>query len=539
MIRLDSVSKQHGHQILFLDASMSAFVGEKIGLVGPNGAGKSTVFRLFTGEEQPDSGAVVIEGKLTLGYFSQDVGEMDGCTVVAATIVGAGEVGQIVAELHELESAMADPEQMDELERIVTRYGELQSRFDELGGYSLDARARAILGGLGFSQARMEQDVGELSGGWKMRVAIARILLMAPDVLLLDEPTNHLDIESIIWLEQFLREFSGALIITSHDQEFLNRVVTKIVEIDGGEMTTYSGNYDFYEQQRALREVQADAQFARQQAMLAKEKAFIARFKARASHAAQVQSRIKKIDKIDLVGPPKRRKLIEFEFREPPRSGDDVVTLTNIHKAYGDQVLYRGFDILIRRGERWCLMGVNGAGKSTLLKLISGHATPDQGEIKVGASVKMGYFAQHAMEILSPMQSVIESLETSFPMATIGSLKKLAGAFGFPGDQSEKSCSVLSGGEKVRVVLAKMLYEPPNFLVLDEPTNHLDMETKEVLVRALSSFEGTMLFVSHDRRFLSKLSNRVLELDGGETRTYGGGYAEYVEESGQEAPGVH
>ena len=539
MIRLDSVSKQHGQQILFLEATMSAFMGEKIGLVGPNGAGKSTVFRLFTGEEQPDSGSVVIEGKLTLGYFSQDVGGMSGRTVVAETIAGAGEVGQIADELNELESVMADPERVDDLERILTLYGELQSRFDELGGYSLDARTREILGGLGFAKARMDQDVDVLSGGWKMRVAIARILLMAPDVLLLDEPTNHLDIESIIWLEQFLRDFPGALIITSHDQEFLNRVVTKIVEIDGGEMTTYSGNYDFYEEQRALREVQAEAQFARQQAMLAKEKAFIARFKARASHAAQVQSRVKKLDKIDLVAPPKRRRVIEFDFREPPRSGDDVVTLTNVHKAYGDQVLYRGFDILLRRGERWCLMGVNGAGKSTLLKMISGHDRPDRGEVKIGASVKMGYFAQHAMEILNPKQSIVESLEASFPMATYGSLKKLAGAFGFPGDQSDKSCSILSGGERVRVVLAKMLFDPPNFLVLDEPTNHLDMETKEVLVRALSGFEGTMIFVSHDRRFLSKLSNRVLELDGGETRTYGAGYTEYVEEVGQEAPGVH
>ena len=539
MIRLDSVSKQHGQQILFLEATMSAFMGEKIGLVGPNGAGKSTVFRLFTGEEQPDSGSVVIEGKLTLGYFSQDVGGMSGRTVVAETIAGAGEVGQIADELNELESVMADPERVDDLERILTLYGELQSRFDELGGYSLDARTREILGGLGFAKARMDQDVDLLSGGWKMRVAIARILLMAPDVLLLDEPTNHLDIESIIWLEQFLRDFPGALIITSHDQEFLNRVVTKIVEIDGGEMTTYSGNYDFYEEQRALREVQAEAQFARQQAMLAKEKAFIARFKARASHAAQVQSRVKKLDKIDLVAPPKRRRVIEFDFREPPRSGDDVVTLTNVHKAYGDQVLYRGFDILLRRGERWCLMGVNGAGKSTLLKMISGHDRPDRGEVKIGASVKMGYFAQHAMEILNPKQSIVESLEASFPMATYGSLKKLAGAFGFPGDQSDKSCSILSGGERVRVVLAKMLFDPPNFLVLDEPTNHLDMETKEVLVRALSGFEGTMIFVSHDRRFLSKLSNRVLELDGGETRTYGAGYTEYVEEVGQEAPGVH
>ena len=539
MIHLESVCKQHGNQILFLDASMSAFSGEKIGLVGPNGAGKSTVFRLVTGEEQPDSGTVVIEGKLSVGYFDQDVGDMQGGSVVAETIVGAGEVGRIAAELSQLESAMADPGRAEELDALLAHYGELQARFDDLDGYSLDARARAILAGLGFSQAQMDQPVSTLSGGWKMRVAIARILLMAPDILLLDEPTNHLDIESIIWLEQFLKRFQGALILTSHDQEFLNRVVSRIVEIDGGRMTSYSGNFDFYEEQCQLRETQAEAQFARQQAMLAKEEAFIARFKARASHAAQVQSRVKKLDKIELVAPPRRRKSVEFEFRAPPRSGDDVVTLANIHKAYGEQTLYRGFDLLIRRQERWCMMGVNGAGKSTLLKMISGYASPDQGEVKIGASVRMGYFAQHAMEILDPKQSVIEFLQARFPTASLGSLKKLAAAFGFPGDHSDKKCSVLSGGEKVRVVLAKMLYDPPNFLVLDEPTNHLDMDTKDVLVRALSGFEGTMLFVSHDRRFLSKLSNRVLELEGGQTRIYGGGYLEYVDESGREAPGVH
>jgi ATPase subunit of ABC transporter with duplicated ATPase domains len=538
MIRLDSISKQHGNQILFVDASMSAFSGDKIGLVGPNGSGKSTVFRLLMGEEQADSGSVVIEGKVTMGYFSQDVGEMAGRSVVAETIAGAGEVGEVAIQLKELETAMADPDRADEMDRILARYGDLQSRFDDLDGYSLESRAREILGGLGFSELRMEQDVGALSGGWKMRVAIARILLMAPDVLLLDEPTNHLDIESIIWLERFLAGFRGALIITSHDREFLNRLCNKIVEIDGGEMTTFSGNYDFYEAQCKLRDAQTEAQFARQQAMLAKEKAFIERFKARASHAAQVQSRVKKLGKIELVAPPRRRKRVVFDFREPPRSGEDVITLSNVHKAYPEHSLYRGFDLLVRRRERWCLMGVNGAGKSTLLKMISGYETPDSGEVKIGASVKMGYFAQHAMEILSPDSTIVEFLQGSFPTASLGSLKKLAGAFGFPGDQSEKKCSVLSGGEKVRVVLAKMLYDPPNLLVLDEPTNHLDMETKEVLVRVLSAFEGTMIFVSHDRRFLSNLSNRVLEIDGGKTRTYNGGYLEYVQQTGHEAPGV-
>ena len=539
MIRLDSVSKQHGGQILFLDASMSVFKGEKVGLVGPNGAGKSTIFRLVTKEEQPDSGSIVIEKNVTIGYFSQDVGEMAGRTVLEETMAGAGEVSQIAHELHELEEAMADPARADELDKIVTRFGEVQARFDELDGYALESRAQEILAGLGFAPEVVTGDVGKLSGGWKMRVALARILLMKPDALLLDEPTNHLDIESILWLERFLRDFEGGLVITSHDREFLNRLVTKIVEIDGGELTTYSGDYDFYEQQRAIAAQQQEAQFARQQAMLAKEEAFIARFKARASHAAQVQSRVKKLEKIEKIEPPRRRRVIDFEFPKPPRSGDDVAKLEHVAKGYGQKRIYQDFDFLIRRRERWCVMGVNGAGKSTLLKLISGESTPDAGAVTIGASVKMGYFAQHAMEVLDGDRTVIDTLQSAHPRASLGSLRTLAGAFGFSGDDVEKKCRILSGGEKARLVLAQMLYDPPNFLVLDEPTNHLDLATKEMLVKSLADFEGTMIFVSHDRSFLRALSNRVLEVgheDG--PRVYGGGYVEYVAQTGYEAPGV-
>ncbi|MCB9606742.1 MAG: ABC-F family ATP-binding cassette domain-containing protein [Polyangiaceae bacterium] len=539
MLRLDSVSKRHGKQILFLEASMGVFAGERVGLVGPNGAGKSTIFRMVVGQDQPDNGNVVLDRGVTVGYFSQDVGDMAGRSVIEETLAGAGEVSEIGRELAELEQAMADPDRMDELEALVERFGTVQARFDELGGYALDARAREILAGLSFRQEVVEDDVGKLSGGWKMRVALARILLMRPDLLLLDEPTNHLDIESIIWLEQFLRGFEGGLIVTSHDREFLNRMATKIVEIDSGELTTYSGNYDFYEEQRAIAAAQQEAQYARQQAMLAKEKAFIARFKARASHAAQVQSRVKKLEKIDVMEPPKRRRTVEFEFRAPGRSGDDVIKVEDISKAYGDLTIYEHFSFLVRRRERWCVMGVNGAGKSTLLKLVTGSAEPDTGEVQIGAAVKLGYFAQHAMDILDASHTVIESLQNDFPTASLGSLKALAGAFGFSGDEVEKRCSILSGGEKARLVLAKMLYDPPNLLVLDEPTNHLDMETKEVLIKALKDFEGTMLFVSHDRKFLAALSNRVLELTPDGPREYLGGYTEYVAESGHEAPGLH
>ncbi len=539
VIRFDSVSKNHGQQILFMEASASVNRGEKVGLVGPNGSGKTTLFRLLVGEEQPDGGQVVVDRGIRTGYFSQDVGDMAGRSVLAETMAGAGEVSDVGAELHDLEHKMADPAFGDQLEKVVERFGEVQARFDELGGYGLEARAREVLAGLGFRQEVMEGDVAALSGGWKMRVALARILLMAPDLLLLDEPTNHLDLESIIWLETFLRDFEGALVMTSHDREFMNRLVGKVLEIDGGELTSFSGNFEFYAEQRVLIAQQQQAQFERQQAMLAKEQAFIDKFKARASHAAQVQSRVKKLDKIEKVEPPRRRRIIEFDFPAPPRSGEDVAKLAGVNKAYGEHVIYSKFDFLIRRRERWCVMGVNGAGKSTLLRLIAGESSADSGNVSLGGSVKMGYFAQHAMEILNPDQSVLETLEAAFPKASLGSLKALLGAFGFSGDDVEKRCRVLSGGEKARVVLSRMLFDPPNFLVLDEPTNHLDLDTKEMLVKALANFEGTLLFVSHDRRFLSSLSNRVLELGPEGPKLYGGGYTEYVTATGHEAPGLH
>ena len=538
MIRLDSLSKQNGHQIVFIEASASLLKGEKVGLVGPNGAGKTTLFRLITGEDRPDEGQVSVERGLTIGYFSQDVGEMRGRSAVAETMDGAGPVAEVAAELAALEAAFADPAREGEMEALIARYGEVQARFEELDGYALDGRAREVLAGLGFSQEMMEGDVGALSGGWKMRVALARILLMAPDVMLLDEPSNHLDLESLIWLETFLKGFPGALMLTSHDREFMNRVVTKIVEIDGGALTSYSGDYVFYEQQRALAEKQQQAQFERQQAMLAKEIAFIERFKARASHAAQVQSRVKKLDKIDRVEPPRRRQSVAFDFQPAPRSGEDVASLRNVRKSYGARVIYDGLDFGVRRKERWCVLGVNGAGKSTLLKLVAGAAEPDAGEVTVGASVKMGYFAQHAMDLLDGGQTVFESLESAFPQAGQGSLRALAGCFGFSGDDVEKRCRVLSGGEKARLVMARMLYDPPNFLVLDEPTNHLDMATKEMLIQALADYEGTMLFVSHDRRFLGALSNRLLEVTEDGVQAYGGGYLEYVARTGREAPGL-
>ncbi|TIL73393.1 MAG: ABC-F family ATP-binding cassette domain-containing protein [Mesorhizobium sp.] len=538
MIRLESISKQNGRQIVFIEASASLQKGEKVGLVGPNGAGKTTLFRMINGEEQPDEGQVSVDRGVTIGYFSQDVGDMAGRSAVAEVMDGAGPVSEVAAEMGALEAAMGDPDRADEMDAIIARYGDLQARFEELDGYALDGRAREVLDGLGFSQEMMDGDVGKLSGGWKMRVALARILLMRPDAMLLDEPSNHLDLESLIWLEQFLKNYDGALLMTSHDREFMNRIVDKVVEIDGGSLAAYSGNYEFYQQQRAIADRQQQAQFERQQAMLAKEIAFIERFKARASHAAQVQSRVKKLEKIDRVEPPKRRQKVSFDFQPAPRCGEDVVTLKNVHKGYGSRPIYQGLDFQVRRRERWCVMGINGAGKSTLLKLVAGASAPDNGTVARGPSVKMGYFAQHAMEVLEGERTVFQTLEDAFPQAGQAPLRALAGCFGFSGDEIDKKCRVLSGGEKARLVMALMLFDPPNLLVLDEPTNHLDIATKEMLITALSQYEGTMLFVSHDRHFLAALSNRVLELTPEGIHTYGGGYTEYVERTGQEAPGL-
>jgi ATPase subunit of ABC transporter with duplicated ATPase domains len=544
MVSFTRIGKQYGRQVLFVDASFQLNPGEKVGLVGPNGSGKTTLFRLLVGEESPDEGEVSVPRKMSIGYFRQDVEEMAGRSVLDETIAGSGRVGLLHHELEELNAAMADPARAGEMDRILARFGEVQEEYEHLGGYALEAQAREVLHGLGFDDEWIDGDVGALSGGWKMRVAMARVLLGRPDILLMDEPTNHLDIESIIWLEEFLHSLPGALLMTSHDREFMNRVVTKIAEIDGGEITTYSGNYDFYERERAIREANREAAYARQQAMLAKEQRFIERFAAHAAKAAQVQSRVKALEKIERIELPKKRRVVKFDFRTPPRSGDQVAALEGVTKRYGRRLVHDGVNLTIRRGERWCVMGKNGAGKSTLLKMVAGVLEPDEGRIQLGASLKLGYFAQQSLDLLDPDLTIEEQLQKDFPNESIGMLRNLAGAFQFSGDEVDKKIRSLSGGEKTRLVMARMLLDPPNFLVLDEPTNHLDLATKEMLLEALSGFEGTMLFVSHDRAFLRGLSNRVLEL-GGESGTeaqphaYPGSYVDYVARTGHEAPGVH
>jgi ATPase subunit of ABC transporter with duplicated ATPase domains len=541
MIALNHVNKHYGRRLLLVDASFQLDPGEKVGLVGPNGSGKSTLFRLIAGEETPDDGDVSVPKALHVGWFRQDAAEMAGRSVLDEAIAGSGRLGELHHEIADLEKALGDPERADDMDALLERFGEVQGEYQQRGGYELEARAREVLHGLGFDDERVDGDVGALSGGWKQRVAMAKVLIGQPDVLLLDEPTNHLDLESILWLEEFILATPAAVLMTCHDRDFMNRVVSRIVEIDHGELVSYSGDYDFYDRERQVRAAQQAAAYARQQAMLKKEERFIERFERHAAKAAQVQSRVKKLDKIEKLEPPKERVLVPFEFREPPRSGNDVCTLKAGSKRFGARVVYDRFDFEVKRGERWCVLGVNGAGKSTLLKMVAGHLQPDSGEVRVGAAVKLGYFSQNALDLLDPELTVWEQIDHEFPGATTPSKRNLLGSFDFPGDEIDKHIRVLSGGERSRLVLAQMLYDPPNFLVLDEPTNHLDLATKEMLVKTLEGFSGTMLFVSHDRTFLRGLANRVLVLGGpGEKpEVFHRSYAEWVEMTGLEAPGVH
>ena len=541
MIHLTNISKQHGSQILFTNASFQILPGVRTGLVGPNGAGKSTVFRLIIGEEEADKGEISCAKKTVIGYFSQEVGEMSGRSALEETMAAVGEVVRLGEELKGMEAAMAQPMEDDAMAALLEKYGDAMEEFEHRGGYDLESRSQAVLTGLGIGPEDFNRPVESFSGGWKMRIALARILTMNPDVLLLDEPTNHLDVESIVWLEEWLaKEFKGAVLMTCHDRDFMNRLVSRIIEVANATITTYSGNYDFYLREREIRREQLAASFRRQQEMLAKEEDFIAKFAARASHASQVQSRVKKLEKIERIELPPEQRLISFEFSEPPRSGDDVVRMEDLAKTWpldggGERPVFSGLSGVIQRGEKVAVVGVNGAGKSTLLKVLAGQTEPSNGCATIGANVSLGYFSQHAMDVLAPERTVFETVQDALPQANIGTIRNLCAAFLFTGDSVDKRIKLLSGGEKSRVVLATMLARPLNFLILDEPTNHLDIQSREILLGALQKFTGTVVLVSHDRHFLRSLVNRVMEVNHGEMRSYGGDYEYYLRKSGHQA----
>ncbi len=540
MISLTNISKSHGQKILYKDAGFQIRPEDRIGLVGPNGAGKTTIFRVIMGEESVDSGTVNIPDKTIIGYFSQDVGEMKGRSALEEVESGAGRLSELAQEIARLEKALQEsaekPISDDDMTNLLARYGDVQMEFQQRGGYELNSRAKEILTGLGIGPGDFDRPVESFSGGWKMRIALAKILALNPDVLLMDEPTNHLDLESIIWLEGWLKEFKGAIVMTSHDREFMSRVVSRIVEIAHKTITVYSGNYDYYLREKEVRKDQLLASHRKQQEMLAKEEEFIARFAARASHAAQVQSRVKKLEKIDRIEIPPDEATIHFDFPTPPRSGNEVVKLEGLAKEWKhsdgtSKPVFSGATGLVRRLDKIAVVGVNGAGKSTLLKVICGETEASQGRAVIGANVSVGYFSQHALDVLNPKNTVFEEVQSRIPNASINYVRSLLGAFLFTGDDVSKKISVLSGGEKSRVVIATLLVNPVNLLILDEPTNHLDIRSREILLEALKRFDGTIMIVSHDRHFLRELVTRVFEVDHGQLNTFEGGFDYYVDKS--------
>ncbi|MBX3041258.1 MAG: ABC-F family ATP-binding cassette domain-containing protein [Bdellovibrionaceae bacterium] len=534
MVHLSGISKQYGNRTLYKNGSFQINDGEKIGLVGPNGAGKTTIFKIITGEEGIDSGSISKSEKTRIAYFSQTIEAMSGRSVLEEVKTAVGNIPEIQARLAEMEAQLCEPMDDDAMAKLLEEYGERQAEFERLGGYDLDSRVAEILTGLGIMPEDHHRDTKEFSGGWKMRIALAKILIQNPDVLLMDEPTNHLDLESIIWLESWLVSFKGAILMTSHDREFMNRIVSKIVEVANKTITVYSGNYDFYEREKSVRKEQLIAAAKRQEEMLAKEEEFIARFAARASHAAQVQSRVKKLEKIDRIEIPPEEKDIQFVWPNPQRGGDEVLKIERLGKTWKTQegkekLIFKGADALVRRLDRVAVVGVNGAGKSTLLKIVTGQTEPSEGVSTVGANIEVGYFSQNSLDILDPNSTVFDEVHHRIPNSSVGYVKSLLGAFKFSGEDADKKISILSGGEKSRVVLATIMARPVNFLVLDEPTNHLDIASREVLLDAIKKFPGTVMIVSHDRHFLREITTKVFELDKNELLVTEGSWDYYLE----------
>jgi ATP-binding cassette subfamily F protein 3 len=538
MIHISGVTKQYGNRVLYKNGSFQINTGEKIGLVGPNGAGKTTVFRIIMGEEGIDAGSISKSDKLKVGYFSQNIEEMKGRTAIQEVISGVGNFAAIKARIADLEYKLSEPLDDDTMTRVLEEYGELQGEFERIGGYELEAKAAEILTGLGIGPEAYNRPTESFSGGWKMRIALAKILAINPDVLLMDEPTNHLDMETIVWLEEWLTNFKGAILMTSHDRDFMNRLVKKIVEVANQAITVYGGNYDFYEREKAIRKDQLIATAKRQEDMLAKEHEFISRFAARASHAAQVQSRVKKLEKIELVEIPTEDRAIDFTWPTPPRGGDEVVKIEGLGKAWTtpegqEKLVFKGATALVKRLDRVAVVGVNGAGKSTLMKILTGETEPTSGKYTIGANIEVGYFSQNSLDILDPNSTILEEVHSRIPNSNLGYVRNLLGTMKFSGDDADKKISIISGGEKSRVVLATILAKPVNLLVLDEPTNHLDIVSREVLLEAIKNFPGTVMIVSHDRHFLREITTRVFELDKHQLLVTDGTWDYYLEKKAQ------
>jgi len=528
MITLNHAQKQFGSKVLFKNCSLQIGVRDRLGLIGPNGSGKTTLFRMILGEEPIDEGEILIAKGVKIGYLPQEVISFKGSRVLDEVLKSAVGITSLQDKMKILEEELLSIEDPKEQERLVKEYGKLQERYTVLGGYGLEAEAKGILQGLGFKEGDYDRATDELSGGWLMRIALAKILLQSPDLLLLDEPTNHLDLASLIWLEEFLFNYPGAMVIVSHDRVFLNHLIDRIAEIEAQKIDLYYGDYEHYLEEKEARRQIIEATYKTQQKKIEQTERFIERFRAKNTKSSQVQSRIKMLEKLERIELPKEKKEIRFRFSIPTRSGHKVVEVKNLHKSYGDIRVYQGIDLILYRGDKVAFVGPNGAGKSTLLKILAGVLDFEEGEVELGKNVTRAYFAQHQFYLLHPGNTVFEELLSIATDETQTELRTLLGTFLFTGDEVEKRVSVLSGGEKSRLVLAKMLLKPANFLLLDEPTSHLDIPSRKVLEMALKQFQGTICLITHDRHLINQIANKVIEIDHGVPHLFLGNYDDYL-----------